>query len=367
MKTRVILRYFASYCCFYCKKLHNSTICSDKTSSENGKVSTNYASNISSVLLQTADLVTENPLNKNQVKVKCLFDQGAHMSFLTGVIKHVLNLKTISKEKTSINAFSSKRFETTELEKVCINLKINSCGNFSMEVLCKPFICLPITNQPVKYAENNFEFLKDLNLADSGTVEEIDMFIGSNFYWSLATGKVKMGKTGEPVAIKTKFGWVLYEPLNEKASQVQVTVVNETKTHVLNLCFEPTKISDPTKTESLEIDLKKLWDLETLDIIQKKLSMHDHFIKSIHLNNERRCETNLPFKENLPVLYDHFDLCKNRLEQLFKKLENDKELLKKYNDVFSEQLKQGIIEEAPKDFKVGECQYLSHHAVFRED
>ena len=278
-----------------------------------------------------------------------------------------MNLKTISKEKTSINAFSSKKFETTELEKVCINLKINSCGNFSMEVLCKPFICLPITNQPVKYAENNFEFLKDLNLADSGTVEEIDMFIGSNFYWSLATGKVKMGKTGEPVAIKTKFGWVLYEPLNEKASQVQVTVVNETKTHVLNLCFEPTKISDPTKTESLEIDLKKLWDQETLDIIQKKLSMHDHFIKSIHLNNERRCETNLPFKENLPVLYDHFDLCKNRLEQLFKKLENDTELLKKYNDVFSEQLKQGIIEEAPKDFKVGECQYLSHHAVFRED
>ena len=66
--------------------------------------------------------------------------------------------------------------------------------------------------------------------------------------------------------------------------------------------------------------------------------MHDHFIKSIHLNNERRYETNFPFKENHRVLYDHFDLCKNRLEQLFKKLKNDKELLKKYNDVFAEQL-----------------------------
>ena len=92
--------------CYYCKKIHNSAICSDKTSSENSKVSTNYASNISSVLLQTADLVIENPLNKNQVEVKCLFDEGAQMSFLTERIKHTLNLKTTSTEKTSINAFS---------------------------------------------------------------------------------------------------------------------------------------------------------------------------------------------------------------------------------------------------------------------
>ena len=118
--------------CFYCKKLHNSAVCCDKTSSKNSEVSTNYASNISSVLLQTADLFIENPLNKNQVKVKCLFDQGAQMSFLTERIKQALNLKTISKEKTSINAFSSKKFETTELEKVGINLKINSSENFSM-------------------------------------------------------------------------------------------------------------------------------------------------------------------------------------------------------------------------------------------
>ena len=59
---------------------------------------------------------------------------------------------------------------------------------------------------------------------------------------------------GEPVAIETKFGWVLNRPLNEKASQGHVTVINETRSHVLNLCFEPTKISDPTKIETLETE-----------------------------------------------------------------------------------------------------------------
>ena len=84
------------------------------------------------------------------------------------------------------------------------------------------------------------------------------------------------------------------------------------------MCFEPTKISDLPKTESLETDLKKLWDLQKLGIIQKEKSIYDHFIKSIHLNNGRRYETNLLFKENHPVPYDHFDLCKNRLEQLLR-------------------------------------------------
>ena len=135
-----------------------------------------------------------------------------------------------------------------------------------------------------------------------------------------------MGKTGEPVAIKTKFRWVLNGPLNEKFHQDHVTVVNETKTHNLNLCFEPTKTSDPTKIESLETDLKKLWHLEILSTVQNENSMHDHFIKSFHLNNERRYRTNLPFQENHLILYDHFDLDKNQLEQLFKKLKNDKGL-----------------------------------------
>ena len=65
------------------------------------------------MILQTADLVIENPLEKNQDNLKCLFHQGERMSFLTERTKHALNLKTISKEKISINAFSSKVFETT--------------------------------------------------------------------------------------------------------------------------------------------------------------------------------------------------------------------------------------------------------------
>ena len=56
------------------------------------------------------------------------------MSFLAKRITHALNLKTISQEKTLTNTLSSKKFETTELDKVRINLKMNSSENFSMGV-----------------------------------------------------------------------------------------------------------------------------------------------------------------------------------------------------------------------------------------
>ena len=80
-----------------------------------------------------------------------------------------------------------------QLDKVCINLKIYSGENFSMEVWSKPFFCLLITNQLMKY---NFEFLKDWNIADSDTINKInkiDILIGFNFYRSLVTGSVEMG------------------------------------------------------------------------------------------------------------------------------------------------------------------------------
>ena len=346
--------------CFYCKKLHNSAICSEKTN-RGTKAATNYAANISSVFLQTAEIEIENPENKKQVKIKCLLDPGAQMSFLTDRVKNALNLKPISEENSLVNVFLSKKYEKMKSDKVSINLKRNSKNDFNMEILCKPFICLPIANQPIEHAQKNYEFLKDLNLADSKTMGEIDLLIGSDFYWSLVTGKIKRGKEEDLVAIETDFGWVLNGPINEKIANTHVALVHEAPAHVMNVCCEPTKI------ECLENDLNKLWDLETLGIKQNEKPNYDRFIENIKQNDEKRYETTLPFKETHPLIYDHFDLCEKRLKQLFTKLKGDEELLKKYNDVFEEQLKLGIIEEAPEESEVGECHYLPHHAVFREE
>ena len=53
--------------CYYCKGMHDSAVCNDRNKQGN-QTSTNCASNISSILLQTADIVLENPNIKKQVK-----------------------------------------------------------------------------------------------------------------------------------------------------------------------------------------------------------------------------------------------------------------------------------------------------------
>ena len=62
--------------------MHNSAICNDRNKQGNQN-STNCASNVSSILLQTADIVLENPNNKKQVETKVLFDQGSQRSYVT--------------------------------------------------------------------------------------------------------------------------------------------------------------------------------------------------------------------------------------------------------------------------------------------
>ena len=119
------------------------------------------------------------------------------------------------------------------MEKVSLNLKNNSNDSFSIETLCTDFICLPLKSQLIKTAKRNFEFLKDLKLADSGNSEEVVVLIGSDFYWSIVTGKVRIGEIGEPVCVETKFGWLLNGPVTISKTISNLSFVNE-NSHVEN-------------------------------------------------------------------------------------------------------------------------------------
>ena len=92
-------------------------------------------------------------------------------------------------------------------------------------------------------------------------------------------------------------------------------------------------------------DVYKFWDLETLGISKKKSSCYDNYLNSIKKNSNGRYEVELPFKENHPVIHDHFILCKKRLCNAFTRLKRNPDLLKQYYNIFKQQLKISIIEE----------------------
>ena len=93
----------------------------------------------------------------------------------------------------------------------------------------------------------------------------------------------------------------------------------------------------------------------------------EDFSDTIYMNKERRYEVNLPFKKPHALLHDHFNLCEKRLLKLYSTLEKDTVNLKRYNDIFLNQMELGIIEPANKNVSPGNCHYIPHHPVIRED
>ena len=63
------------------------------------------------------------------------------------------------------------------LQKASLNLKYKTNESYSIEVLSTDFVCLPIKNQPIKTTKGNYEFLKDIELADSGNCDQIHILI----------------------------------------------------------------------------------------------------------------------------------------------------------------------------------------------
>ena len=77
--------------------MYNSAVCENKSKqgksnseisdfdnkNEANETSTNCSLNLASILLQTAEIVLENPLNKKEVRVKTVLDEGSQRSYLS--------------------------------------------------------------------------------------------------------------------------------------------------------------------------------------------------------------------------------------------------------------------------------------------
>ena len=83
--------------------------------------------------------------------------------------------------------------------------------DFVIEALVVPQICSPITNQMVTRVSQNYPHLKNLKLTDSFDEQlmNIDILIGTGFYHTFFTDEIIRGKSNEPVALSSRFGWVL--------------------------------------------------------------------------------------------------------------------------------------------------------------
>ena len=161
--------------------------------------------------------------------------------------------------------------------------------------------------------------------------------------------------------MSTKFGYVFSGPVNNVPFEEVIT--NFITAHAVKA-----DAMEVTSQEILDSYMKHFYDLETLGISSKEVSVHEKFLDDIKFNG-KRYSVKLPFKETPSILPDNYNLSLNRLKGLIKRLKADPELFQEYNSVMKEQYQRGILEDVDlsQPTTVGRVHYLPNHPVVRKD
>ena len=121
-------------------------------------------------------------------------------------------LQAERKQNLSIATFGASKGKQRTCEVVRVNIALKDGSSLQVSLLIVPLICEPLVSQPISSCIDAQRHLAQLDLADfsaGDTAMEINIHIGSDYYyWELATGEVFRGNSG-PIAIYTRLGWVL--------------------------------------------------------------------------------------------------------------------------------------------------------------
>ena len=327
------------------------------------------------VLLQTAFVTARNPQEPSRrVNLRVILDSGSQRSYISEKARNYLQLSPVKHEDISIKVFGSNESNDTRCDVVKVGLGARHL-EFETEVsaLVVPTICSPLQGQTVRWAKKNYAHLKNLNLADfpkeTETELSVDILIGNDVMWRLLTGEIIKGETDEtPVAVGTKFGWVLSGVVADIPRSL-LSAVNLTTTHLLRVECQSQVVGNSIADKVLDRKVNELFELETLGITEVD-SVEETFTKDIQFE-QGHYKIKLPWREHHDILPDNYQLSVGRLNSTLKRLRKDPSLLKEYDNVIQEQIKSGIVEEVRPNLieqtDVGRVHYLSHHCVVRQD
>ena len=153
-----------------------------------------------------------------------------------------------------------------------------------------------------------------------------------------------IGKTGEPVAEITKFGWMIMSLGQEDHS---------------NVCLTQSTTHDYEQLHQLDV----LGLTDTSDVDQHIL--YTEFKEQNQRSTQGWFQTALPWKPNHTTLHNNTNGSLSCLSTLLSKLQHDLDLFNEYDVKIKEQLAEGIVEKAPATTTSKEF-YIPHKPVVKK-
>ncbi|ETN81449.1 hypothetical protein NECAME_02129 [Necator americanus] len=128
-------------------------------------------------------------------------------------------------------------------------------------------------------------------------------------------------------------------------------------------------MTNPARHSDLVELVERFWSNEFLGIVDNPNQSDDdkcleNFNNSIKYNKqERRYSVKFPFEGNPSELPTNRDRAFSRFLSNLKALQKNSEYMTKYHEIFTDQLKRGIIEEIDEGQSANISHYLAHHGV----
>ena len=328
--------------CQHCNKRHHSSICDKRPENPESqrKLMTDGASDDGVFPVVVVKV--------NGVKCRALIDSGAGGSYASAKLMSMI-AKQPSEVKTQridmLMATKTTRIEMYDTE-VC-SLDESYKINVKLAKVDKPEL-LHIKNPGYDKLIREHDHLRGVTMDDHDIKQQlpIHLILGNGEYARIKTStKPLVGRgDGEPVAEKTKFGWVIMS-LGIDFDRGTMLLTQTSQSEFESLC---------------RLDVLGLAD--TMENDQNVV--YDDFKEQLVRNPSGYYEVNLPWKANHPKLPTNEAGSRRRLTSLVRKLTREGNY-ERYDDVIQEQLEQGVIEMAPIEAK-GKEFYLPHKGVIKQ-
>ena len=167
------------------------------------------------ILLQTARAHVCTADGSKSLPVRILMDGGSQRSYITNSLKTHLGLTSLRKENLNLNTFGEEQYKRRQCDLVKVTMQGQDGTDIEIYALSSPMICSPPSTA---IDIGGYPHLQELQLSEflqDEPVDHIDILIGSDHYWDVVTGDISRENDG-PVAIDSKFGWLLSGPLKRR-------------------------------------------------------------------------------------------------------------------------------------------------------
>lgn len=131
-----------------------------------------YVGTQTPVLLQTAQLQLFNPSSKGPYAVaRAIMDGGSQRTYVTCRLRDELSLPTVRTESLMIKTFRNAESHVSKRDVVQLGLSTKDGENLQITALVVPFVCHPLTTQPISHSKECYDHLLGLELADNALLE----------------------------------------------------------------------------------------------------------------------------------------------------------------------------------------------------